>query len=88
MASPRKQSGQAATKEISTRKNFDKRTIRKMYSAPFESAINRESGRRSEGGEAVLQYSAQDVQVLALTRWIVTHPIMQSKKTGNGVCSI
>lgn len=65
MASPRKQCGQAATKEISTRKNFDKRTIRKMYSAPFKSAITKESGRRSEGGDqAVLQYSAQDVQVL------------------------
>jgi hypothetical protein len=66
MASPSKQSGQAGTKEVSTRKNFDKRTIRKMYSAPFESAITRESGRRSEGGgdQAVLQYSAQDVQVM------------------------
>lgn len=64
MASPRK-TGQAPEKEISTRKNFDKRTIRKMYSQPFESAINKESGRRSEGGDqAVLQYSAQDVQVL------------------------
>lgn len=53
-------SPQMPVKELSTRKNFDKRTIRKMYSAPFESAISKESGRRSEeGSEAVLQYSAQ-----------------------------
>jgi hypothetical protein len=70
MASPSKENGQAATKEISTRKNFDKRTIRKMYSAPFETAITRESGRRSEGGDqAVLRYSAQDVQVGKATIW-------------------
>ncbi len=55
MASPQK-----PPKEISTRKNFDKRTIRKMYSQPFEYAISKETGRRSEeGSEAVLQYSAQ-----------------------------
>ncbi len=69
MASPRKR-GPAEPKEINTRKNFDKRTIRKMYSAPFESAISKEMGRRSEegGDRAVLQYSSQDVQVFCRKR--------------------
>ena len=69
MASPKK------THDLSTRKNFDKRTIRKMYAVPFESAIER---RRLTGdGAAVLQYSEQDVQVYCRKR-----PLNEKERNG------
>lgn len=58
MASPTKDN------DPSTRKNFDKRTIRKMHAKSFEHAISglhRQS--QTNGDEPVLQYTAQDVQV-------------------------
>lgn len=59
MTSPTKKDNDPAT-----RTNFDKRTIRKMYAKPFEQAIT-ELHRQSQASvdEAVLRYTAQDVQV-------------------------
>ena len=59
MTSPTKKDNDPAT-----RTNFDKRTIRKMYAKPFEHAIT-ELHRQSQASadEAVLRYTAQDVQV-------------------------
>ena len=59
MTSPTKKDNDPAT-----RTNFDKRTIRKMYAKPFEQAIL-ELHRQSQASadEAVLRYTAQDVQV-------------------------
>eukprot|EP00208_Stichococcus_sp_RCC1054_P004971 CAMPEP_0206148316 /NCGR_PEP_ID=MMETSP1473-20131121/36278_1 /ASSEMBLY_ACC=CAM_ASM_001109 /TAXON_ID=1461547 /ORGANISM="Stichococcus sp, Strain RCC1054" /LENGTH=368 /DNA_ID=CAMNT_0053545611 /DNA_START=144 /DNA_END=1246 /DNA_ORIENTATION=- len=63
MASPTKDN------DPSTRKNFDKRTIRKMHAKSFEHAISglhRQS--QTNGDEPVLQYTAQDVQVYCRKR--------------------